>query len=88
MLPLPPLRPARRRKVKVTPTFIIFRDGDKVHQHGGINETNLHRVSGCCLSALTASCCNVLASVRCSVRLCSCCACAAVAYLVLSAACQ
>ncbi|PRW20350.1 Thioredoxin H2-2 [Chlorella sorokiniana] len=30
-------------KVKVTPTFIIFRNGEKVHQHGGINETNMHR---------------------------------------------
>ena len=28
----------------MTPTFIIFRNGEKVHQHGGINETNLHRV--------------------------------------------
>lgn len=37
---------APRRKVKVTPTFIIFRNGEKVHQHGGINETNLHRVRG------------------------------------------
>lgn len=35
-----------RRKVKVTPSFIIFRNGEKVHQHGGINETNLHRVRG------------------------------------------
>ncbi|KAL4419546.1 hypothetical protein ABPG77_006877 [Micractinium sp. CCAP 211/92] len=30
-------------KVKVTPTFIIYRGGQKVHSHGGINETNLHR---------------------------------------------
>ncbi|KAL4431481.1 hypothetical protein ABPG75_006737 [Micractinium tetrahymenae] len=30
-------------KVKVTPTFIIYRGGEKVHSHGGINETNLHR---------------------------------------------
>lgn len=35
-----------RRKVRVTPTFVIFRDGEKVHSHGGINETNLHRVRG------------------------------------------
>ncbi|EFN51580.1 hypothetical protein CHLNCDRAFT_140076 [Chlorella variabilis] len=30
-------------KVRVTPTFAIFRGGEKVHSHGGINETNLHR---------------------------------------------
>jgi thioredoxin-related protein len=32
-------------KVKVTPTFVLFRDGQLVHNHGGINETKLHRVS-------------------------------------------
>lgn len=30
-------------KVRVTPTFVLFRDGEKVHSHGGINEVNLHR---------------------------------------------
>jgi hypothetical protein len=30
--------------IKVTPTFVLFRGGEKVHSHGGINETNLHRV--------------------------------------------
>jgi hypothetical protein len=30
--------------IKVTPTFVLFRGGAKVHSHGGINETNLHRV--------------------------------------------
>lgn len=38
-------------KVKVTPSFLIFRDGQKVHQHGGINETNLHRVRACARAA-------------------------------------
>lgn len=33
-------------QVKVTPTFALFRGGEKVHSHGGINETNLHRVGG------------------------------------------
>lgn len=31
--------------IKVTPTFVLFRAGERVHSHGGINETNLHRVS-------------------------------------------
>jgi hypothetical protein len=31
--------------IKVTPTFVLFRGCEKVHSHGGINETNLHRVS-------------------------------------------
>ncbi|PSC74643.1 thioredoxin [Micractinium conductrix] len=30
-------------KVRVTPTFLIFRNGERVHSHGGVNETNLHR---------------------------------------------
>lgn len=30
-------------KVRVTPTFALFRGGHKVHSHGGINETNLHK---------------------------------------------
>lgn len=30
----------------MTPTFALFRGGEKVHSHGGINETNLHRVGG------------------------------------------
>ena len=38
----------------MTPTFIIFRNGEKVHQHGGINETNLHRVRACCLPLVAA----------------------------------
>ena len=28
-----------------TPTFVVLRNGEKLHSHGGINETNLHRVS-------------------------------------------
>jgi hypothetical protein len=30
-------------KVKVTPTFVLFRNGESVHSHGGVNERNLHR---------------------------------------------
>ena len=26
-----------------TPTFVLFRGGERVHSHGGINETNLHK---------------------------------------------
>ncbi|GAB4816320.1 hypothetical protein N2152v2_003366 [Parachlorella kessleri] len=29
--------------IKVTPTFVLYRDGEKVHSHGGVNERNLHR---------------------------------------------
>jgi thiol-disulfide isomerase/thioredoxin len=29
-------------KIKVTPTFVLFRDGKNVHQHGGINQKNFH----------------------------------------------
>lgn len=30
-------------KVKVTPSFLIFRGGEMVNKHGGINEANLHK---------------------------------------------
>lgn len=29
-------------KIKVTPTFVLFRNGESVHQHGGINQKNFH----------------------------------------------
>ena len=29
-------------KIRVTPTFVLFRDGENVHQHGGINQKNFH----------------------------------------------
>ena len=40
------------RQVRVTPTFLIFRNGERVHSHGGVNETNLHRVRSSCCSEL------------------------------------
>ena len=32
-----------KMSIKVTPTFVLYRDGEKVHSHGGVNERNLHR---------------------------------------------
>lgn len=29
--------------VKVTPYFALYRNGEKVHGHGGVNEGNLHK---------------------------------------------
>lgn len=28
--------------IRVTPTFVLYRDGQRVHSHGGVNEKNFH----------------------------------------------
>lgn len=30
-------------KVKVTPTFVLYRGTEQVHSHGGVNENNFHK---------------------------------------------
>lgn len=32
-----------RMGVKVTPYFALYRNGERVHGHGGVNEANLHK---------------------------------------------
>lgn len=44
--------------IKVTPTFVIYRGGERVHSHGGVNEGNLHKAVQVCVAA------NELLSVR------------------------
>ena len=39
----PPLQMMIRTGVKVTPFFALYRNGERVHGHGGVNEANLHK---------------------------------------------
>ena len=55
--------------VKVTPTFVLYRGGERVHSHGGVNEGNLHKAIQVRGAARRGTACRAAATSRAAVPL-------------------